>query len=173
LIPLIEADFDPENMLEQFPEDFECPSCMMIQLDMLECKHCQQLCCKGCLSQFSQVAGKSVANGKFECTICHKVDVFNKQNKILTDILMNLRFQCNSKCKQIYPYNELIVHTQRNLCYEGYIRPDDNFRPNNMSSSKYTPNNARGDFGNRKSVMMANQKPVFDMSGYKDNRPTI
>ena len=37
LIPLIEADFDPENVLEQFPEDFKCPSCMMIQVDMLEC----------------------------------------------------------------------------------------------------------------------------------------
>ncbi len=35
VIPLYEHDFDPTYKLDQFPSDFECPSCMMIQLEML------------------------------------------------------------------------------------------------------------------------------------------
>ena len=41
IIPLIAEDFDAENLLDQFPEDFECPSCMMIQAELLECRSCQ------------------------------------------------------------------------------------------------------------------------------------
>ena len=98
MIPLLECDFDPENILDAFPEDFECPACMMIREELLECKHCFTLCCKDCLGLFSKAPGKNIPNGKFECTVCHKVDSFNKQNKILQDILMNLRFQCTGKC---------------------------------------------------------------------------
>lgn len=41
VIPLYEHDFDPNYKLDQFPSDFECPSCMMIQLEMLQCKSCE------------------------------------------------------------------------------------------------------------------------------------
>ena len=110
IIPLMEQDFDVENMLDQFPEDFECPSCMMIMPELLECRSCHQFCCKDCLANFSKMPGKNVPNGKYECTVCHQIDSFNKQNRILQDILMNLRFQCTSKCKEIYPYSELLTH---------------------------------------------------------------
>ena len=78
IIPVLESDFDPENLLESFPEDFECPLCMLIRSEMLECRHCSQTCCRECLTSFSKVGNKNIPNGKFECTVCHKVDVFNK-----------------------------------------------------------------------------------------------
>ena len=87
IIPLYEHDFDPTYKLDQFPNDFECPSCMMIQLEMLQCKNCEQLCCKACLDSFSHIGSKNIEKGKYECTLCHKVDFFNNQNKILHDIL--------------------------------------------------------------------------------------
>lgn len=83
-MPITEYDFDPTYKLEALPTDYECPLCFMIKEDMLECQKCKQGSCKECLTMFSkkQNAG-NVAQGKFECTVCHNVNVFAKPNKIL------------------------------------------------------------------------------------------
>ena len=41
-------DFDENYMLEALPEDYECPLCMIVQDDILECPSCKQISCKDC-----------------------------------------------------------------------------------------------------------------------------
>ena len=61
----------------------------------------------------------------FECTTCHTVGQFSNQNKILKEIMMNLKFQCPGPCKQVFPFKEMNQHKKNNLCYSGYVRPAD------------------------------------------------
>ena len=86
-------DFDDSYTLDEFPEDFECQLCMMVKEDMVECPQCWALSCKDCNIAFTTKNKSGSPNqNKFECTICHKVNVFNPQNKIMKDIQMNLMF---------------------------------------------------------------------------------
>ena len=52
----------------------------------------------------------------------------------------HLNFICTDKCKQIYPYGELLRHKQRNLCRVGYIRnPETNVgKKKGIAQSEYT-----------------------------------
>jgi len=86
---------------------------------------------------------------------------------------MSLRFQCNSKCKQVYPFRELLNHTQRGLCYNGYVRQEEQQVGRGLGGSTYVGNQGGAGLGNRQSMMVANSKPLFDMSGYKDTRGPV
>ena len=96
--PLYEVDLDTLSFIDSFPEDFECFSCMMIKTDILTCRSCSATCCQACLYGFAHSAGKKIPNGQYECTVCHKVDTFLPQNKILADILQNFKFECKGPC---------------------------------------------------------------------------
>ena len=58
-VQLTFADFDDSYMLDSFPEDFECPLCMMVKLDLMECPKCFQLSCHDCNMSFSQKNSKT------------------------------------------------------------------------------------------------------------------
>jgi len=74
-------------MLEEIPADIECPLCMMVKDDMVECTKCSQASCRDCNKDFTTRSGKGNVNmGKFECTTCHTVNIMNPQNKILKEI---------------------------------------------------------------------------------------
>ena len=83
ILPLYEIDVDARYMIDEFPADYECPSCMMVQQEFLTCKHCEQICCKACLSGFAKQGDKKIASGQYECLICHKVDTFMPHNRIM------------------------------------------------------------------------------------------
>lgn len=86
-------DYDENHHLDSFPEDFECPLCMMIKTELFECSNCHQFSCYDCNTSFS--AKKNDTNIKllkFECTTCHKVGVFQQMNPILKQILNSLMF---------------------------------------------------------------------------------
>ena len=121
--PVYEVDLVMDYMLDQFPEDFECTACMLVQDNYLTCKHCSAIACVACLEGFSRSASKQVPQGKYECMICHKQDTMLPQNRILTDILGSLRFQCTKACQQVYPYRELKAHYRDGRCRVGYKRP--------------------------------------------------
>ena len=74
-LALNENDFDPTYYLDALPQcDFECPLCMCIKEDMLECATCLASGCRECVTGFTNKNQKgNVAQGKFECTICYKV----------------------------------------------------------------------------------------------------
>jgi hypothetical protein len=80
-------DFNVNYKIEELPSDYECPLCMMVKEDMIECKKCYQGSCKGCLEAFSKSAGRqSPGVGKYECTICHYIGEFHPMNKIVAEV---------------------------------------------------------------------------------------
>ena len=92
---------------------------------MLECRHCFQSCCLKCLQDYSLASGHPRDGNKLSCTVCNEYDIMNSQHQVLLEVLLNLRFQCNKDCKQVYPFRELKAHRQKGLCKAGYIRPSD------------------------------------------------
>ena len=52
-VQLIVADFDEAYTLDEFPEDFECPLCMMVREDVVECPKCFQSSCRDCNVEFT------------------------------------------------------------------------------------------------------------------------
>ena len=99
MVPLTDMDIDEAYKLEALPDDFECPLCMMVKAEIFECSKCNQGACKDCLSDFTSRNGKgNVAQHVFECTICHNIAKMDPQNKIMSDILLNLRFLCPGVC---------------------------------------------------------------------------
>ena len=125
-IPLKIQDFDRTYKLEALMEDVECPLCMTIKEDMVECPNCSTGCCRECITDFTARSGKGNPNqNKFQCSVCDKVTVFSTPNEIMKQVFQHLMFKCNNACKQTYPFKELKTHRTRGLCYKGYIRPDD------------------------------------------------
>jgi hypothetical protein len=99
VVPLTEMDLDDDYKLEALPDDFECPLCFMVKAEIFECEKCSSGACKECLSDFTSRSGKgNVSQHIFECTICHAVAKMNPLNRIMTDILLNMRFICSGPC---------------------------------------------------------------------------
>lgn len=72
MVQLTMADFDKTDRLDEFPEDFECPLCMMIKQEVVECPKCSQQSCRDCNVAFTNKQGKGNPNqNHFECTTCH------------------------------------------------------------------------------------------------------
>ena len=123
-IQLTYADFDDQYLLDSFPDDCECPICTMVKLELLECPKCYQQSCRDCNISYSSKNSKANTGlGKFECTTCHEVNVFNPQNLILKEIMHSLLFKCDGACLQVFPLKELYEHKGSGLCYRGYVRP--------------------------------------------------
>ena len=74
LCPLTINDFDDTYKLNELPPDIECPLCMMIKEQIVECGNCYQLSCFDCNVDFTKRAKKGdIAKLIFECTTCHSV----------------------------------------------------------------------------------------------------
>ena len=41
----------------------------------------------------------------------------------------HLNFACNEKCKQVFPFIDHMKHKQRNQCYVGYKRQQEQPKP--------------------------------------------
>ena len=99
-LELNDHDFDPIYRMESLPQcDFECPLCCIVKEDMLECANCKAANCRDCATDFTnRNKHGNVAQGKFECSICHKVTIHTRPDKILFDIFLNLKFMCPGAC---------------------------------------------------------------------------
>ena len=65
-------------------DEVECPLCMTIKEDMVECSICSTGSCRACVTDFTQRSGKGNPNqNKFMCSICDKVSVFHPPNEIM------------------------------------------------------------------------------------------
>ena len=92
-LALTELDVDPEYKIDSIPQDFECQLCFMVKDNFYDCSKCSQSACKDCLEDFTKRSGKGDINSKkYECTICHDVNVMQPQNRIMFEVFQHLRF---------------------------------------------------------------------------------
>ena len=103
------------------PEYFECPICMDMHEDVLECPHCHARACLNCLKDFSSLGNKVSAaemNRKvYACTQCHKKETMMGANKLMIRMLREvIRINCDD-CQRHWTMEEFLSHKRRNLCH--------------------------------------------------------
>ena len=80
---------------------------------LLECKHCTARACQPCLKQFT---GGNANNGRYKCTICHKVDICNDPNKLYVRFMEKvIKFEC-SECNRYWGFEDFQNHKIRGNC---------------------------------------------------------
>ncbi len=93
------TDFFEDSRLGIQSEYFECPICMLMIPNILECPKCAARACDDCLMSFVSVkqgiSENDKANRNVPCTQCHEKVQMQQSNRIMTYLLRNVfRINC-------------------------------------------------------------------------------
>ena len=78
-----------------------CTICDGVVVDPLQCVECENLFCRSCIEQWQKRSNSC----PFKCQ-----NFKLKKNKMMNNILKNVKFKCSKGCKMIIPYDELKEH---------------------------------------------------------------
>ena len=111
-----QSDLSQDCRLGLQIEYFDCPVCLEMKAEILECK-CTSRSCRECLKTFSN--GMSQADferNRYKCMICHDQVQMQRPNKILAFLLQKvIRFDCQD-CQRHYSYSEFDDHKKFKRC---------------------------------------------------------
>jgi hypothetical protein len=116
-MPILKEGFDTERFVEPPRKDFQCPICLGVVRNPLECSQCGSLLCKKCAcscsrSQNSFIVMSSSAP-KFNCPICRTRAPPREPSSILKKIINNLMIFCKNKsysCTESHPLGSIKQH---------------------------------------------------------------
>ena len=121
-IKLSRENYDKKTKLEQFIDYYDCPVCMMMKEEFMECPSCTSRACLECLIPFSREEHKknpqAKAQGIFKCILCQKVMAQKTMHKYLARLLLQLKFKCQD-CLKTMTYENLKGHKGRGECQRG------------------------------------------------------
>ena len=145
------GDFFPESRLGIQTEYFECPVCMNITGDILECPQCHARACESCLIAFGSSKAALSEQDKLQknlpCSQCLVKNKMQTPNKIMQYLLMNtIRFNCD-KCQRHWLFPEFRVHKMRGQCVL------DPMAENSIDKLKGNVNNNEGQVQRRQTVV--------------------
>jgi hypothetical protein len=113
--------FDKKSRMEQLLEYYDCPSCMTIRDDMLECPKCHSRGCQVCMELFSKNELSKYPNYKqtrtYKCLICLKVGPQLPPHRFLVALLADLNFQCPN-CVNKFRHAEYLTHVKNGKCHK-------------------------------------------------------
>jgi hypothetical protein len=105
--------YDSKTKLEAIPDFYECPVCLSLRENILECPKCKARSCADCLEDFSKSEHSKnptfKRDGIYKCTICLKVDKQLSMHRFLFNLLQELKFKCN-ECKRTMPLQTFKSH---------------------------------------------------------------
>ena len=78
-----------------------CTICDGVVVDPLQCVVCENLFCRSCIEQWE----KRSKSCPFKCQ-----NFKLKENKMMNNILKNVKFKCSNGCDMIIPYDEIKEH---------------------------------------------------------------
>lgn len=115
-----QEDLYADSRLGIQSEYFECPICMLMLPNILECPNCWARACDDCLVQFVShqrgVTENDKINKNLPCTQCHEKVAMRQPNRIMTFLLKSVfRINC-PECQRHWLYDDYIQHKQRGQC---------------------------------------------------------
>ena len=113
----LKEGYDLDRFVEAPRKDFQCPICLGVVREPLECTQCGVLLCKKCASNCGKSQnpffGLSSNTQKFNCPLCRNRTQPKEPSAILKKLINSLVIYCKNKknsCAEAYRLDEIKKH---------------------------------------------------------------